>query len=114
MTQIVSILLLLFALLLGCNQSGISATNPKWKCEGSRHKQTCNIVFYAINKKNEPTNTTIHIRAHYFQNKGKGAKSNVIMGDKRINVFLSPNEKKYFSETLIVNGSVSMITTTIY
>ncbi len=108
------ILPLLSALLLGCNQGNISVTNPKWECGGSRYKQTCNIVFFAINKKNEPAKATIHVRAYYFQNKGKGAKSNVILGGKRIKVFLSPNEKKLFSETIVVYRTVSTITATIY
>lgn len=38
---------------------------------------------------------------------------NVIRGEKTIKTFLSSNEKKYFNETLIVNGRVSIIATSI-
>ncbi len=107
------ILLLLSALLFSYNQIEVSVTNPKWKCEDSDNKQTCNIVFYAVNKGNEPVNATIYIRAHYLESKGGGGKSNVIRGEKTIKTFLFPNEKKYFNEALIANGRVSIIVTSI-
>jgi len=68
------ILLLLSALLFSYNQSEVSVTNSKWKCEDSDNTQTCNIVFYAVNKGNEPVNATIYIRAHYLGGRGGGGK----------------------------------------
>jgi len=111
--KIILLLLLLSALLFSYNQSEVSVINSKWKCEDSDNKQTCNIVFYAVNKGNESVNASIYIRAHYLGGKGGVGQSNAIRGEKTIKTFLFPNEKKHFNETLIANGRVSFIVTTI-
>lgn len=80
--------LIFYSLLLGC--SDVNVTTPKWTCEKSQ--QTCNVVFAAINKKNESVSTEIFIRAYDRVNRGKGAISNVLMGKKAIKVILLPSE----------------------
>ncbi|MCF6344904.1 MAG: hypothetical protein L3J00_00365 [Thiomicrorhabdus sp.] len=101
--------LLLSALLFGCSE--VNVTNTKWTCE--KNKQTCNVVFSVINKSNESVSTAILIRAYDRVGRGKGAISNILIGEKTINIILLPNEHVFLNETLTVHGRVSMLVATI-
>ncbi len=98
------------AQLLSCSE--ISVTNPKWTCKDSKNEQICNVVFAVTNKSDESVSTAILIRAYHRVSKGKGAISNVLMGEKTIKMILPPNEQFFLNETLVVNGAVSMIIAT--
>lgn len=86
---------------IGCSDSELSVSNEQWKCEkiGNELGRNCEISFNAKNTGSFPYQTSIAIRAHRRGAPGTKGTSNVVVGEKKIELILNSSEEKSFNET---------------